>query len=79
MIIANTIGDVTVSDVAQDLGAVVATLKDLDEQRIAKNDDIVLRKAVLALLELVGRLEERVVRLERAGVDGKNGEAGDVP
>ena len=79
MIIANTIGDVTVSDVAQDLGEVVATLKDLDEQRIAKNDDIVLRKAVLALLELVGRLEERVVRLEQAGVEGKNGEAGDAP
>ena len=64
--IPNTIGEVTVVSVASDLAEVVAILKDLDEQRIAKNDDIVIRKAVLALLEVVGRLEDRLARLERA-------------
>lgn len=66
MQIPNTIGEVTVVSVASDLAEVVAILKDLDEQRIAKNDDIVIRKAVLALLEVVGRLEDRLARLERA-------------
>lgn len=66
MQIPNTIGEVTVGSVASDLAEVVAILKDLDEQRIAKNDDIVIRKAVLALLEVVGRLEDRLARLERS-------------
>lgn len=71
MKIANTIGDVTVGSLATDLGAVMETLRDVDDQRIAKTDDVVIRKGVLALLELVGRLEERVVMLERSCAGGK--------
>ncbi|MBT2276319.1 hypothetical protein [Rhodococcus qingshengii] len=66
MQIPNTIGEVTVGSAASDLGEVVAILKDLDEQRIAKSDDVVIRKAVLALLQVVGRLEDRLARLEHS-------------
>ncbi|SHM64312.1 hypothetical protein [Cryptosporangium aurantiacum] len=39
-------------------------LKDLDATRINKDDQIVLRKAVLGLLAIVAELEARIVELE---------------
>ncbi|MBY4039199.1 hypothetical protein HQO38_18615 [Rhodococcus fascians] len=69
MKIANSIGDVTVAAGAADSAEIIAVLKDLDAQRIAKSDDIVIRKGMLALLDLVGRLEQRIVDLERVTAD----------
>lgn len=69
MKIANRIGDVTVAAGATDSAEIIAVLKDLDAQRIAKSDDIVIRKGMLALLDLVGRLEQRIVDLERVSSD----------
>lgn len=40
-------------------------LKDLDSTRIASNDQIVLRKAVLGLLSIVSTLEGRIAALEQ--------------
>jgi hypothetical protein len=48
------------------LAGVLEKLKDLDANRIAKNDDIVMRKAVLGLLAVVADLEARVTSIEQA-------------
>ncbi len=53
---------------------VVRRLQDLDANRIASNDAVVMRKAVLALLAVVSDLESRIGALEAAGA--RNG-AGD--
>ena len=42
----------------------VERLKDLDATRINKDDQIVMRKAVLGLLSIVSTLEARIVALE---------------
>lgn len=46
------------------VSGVLDKLKDLDAQRIAKNDDLVMRKAVIGLLGVVARLEARIGELE---------------
>jgi hypothetical protein len=45
---------------------VLTKLKDLDANRIASNDQVVIRKAVLALLTIVSDLEARIAELEAA-------------
>jgi hypothetical protein len=44
--------------------AILARLQDLDANRIAANDGVVIRKAVLALLGVVAELESRINALE---------------
>lgn len=44
--------------------AVIGKLQDMDRERIGKDDSVVMRKAVLALLPIVERLEARVAELE---------------
>ncbi|WP_152442210.1 hypothetical protein [Rhodococcus ruber] len=62
--IASSIPEIHAGPEAPLVAAVLEKLKDIDAQRIAKQDGFVIRKAVLALLELVGELEERIGRLE---------------
>lgn len=64
--IANSIKDVSAGSGAVDVGDLVQHLKDIDVQRISKNDDVVIRKGFLGLLAVVGRLEERIVELEQS-------------
>lgn len=73
--IANSFGEIDVGADARDLGEILETLKELDRQRIAKSDDVVIRKGVLALLEVVGRIEERVFRLETRSSDTPENES----
>jgi hypothetical protein len=42
----------------------LAKLKDIDSSRIARDDQIVIRKAVLGLLSVVADLEARIGLLE---------------
>lgn len=44
-------------------------LKEIDENRIAAQDEIVLRKAVYGLLSVVSNLEGRIARLEQTNSD----------
>lgn len=48
---------------------VLRRLKDLDSNRIAGNDAVVMHKAVLALLAVVSELESRISALEEAGAN----------
>lgn len=60
----NSIRDIVVDDDAPHVQALVDKLVDIDRNRIHSNDDLVLRKAVFGLLQIVGRLERRVAELE---------------
>lgn len=64
MFTGNSINDVSVPGESEFAMTLLAKLRDLDATRIASNDDIVLRKALLGLLEIVGELELRLVHLE---------------
>jgi uncharacterized small protein (DUF1192 family) len=46
-------------------GDLLDKLKDIDSTRIARDDQIVIRKAVLGLLAVVSELEGRIAVLER--------------
>lgn len=72
--IANSFSEISVSADARDLGEILETLKELDRQRISQSDGVVIRKGVLALLEVVGRIEERVFRLEQNPSDALESE-----
>lgn len=48
------------------IGAVLERLKDIDEQRISRDDAIVIRKGVYALFSVVAELEGRIGVLEQA-------------
>jgi hypothetical protein len=48
------------------IAAVLERLKDIDEQRISKDDAIVIRKGVYALFSVVAELEGRIGVLEQA-------------
>lgn len=63
---ANTIRDVPINHRAQQLSSLLAKLGDIDANRIAQDDRLVMRKAVFGLLEIVGDLEARVAALEEA-------------
>lgn len=60
----NSIRDLTVSDQAPFTSALVAKLHDIDKNRIHATDDLIIRKAVFGLLEVVAELEQRLVALE---------------
>jgi hypothetical protein len=49
---------------------VLKKLKDLDANRIARNDAVVMRKAVLALLAVVSDLESRINLLQAPSTNG---------
>jgi hypothetical protein len=70
----STIRDVSVSDRAAFVAALVSKLTDLDKNRIHANDSLVLRKAVFGLLEIVAELEQRLIALE--GPDARSSWAG---
>ncbi|GAA1011750.1 hypothetical protein Aple_013000 [Acrocarpospora pleiomorpha] len=61
---ASTVQDVEVSGESGYVNALLAKLLDIDHHRIAANDSLVLRKAVLGLLEIVAELERRLIALE---------------
>ncbi len=60
----STIRDVSVSDRAAFVSALMDKLIDLDKNRIHASDDLVLRKAVFGLLEIVAELEQRLIAVE---------------
>lgn len=62
----NSVQDIDVGADASTIRALLDALKDVDIQRIAKDDAIVIRKGLLALIPAVAALEERIVRLERS-------------
>lgn len=64
MFTATTVQDVLPEQGAPFTGALAAKLVDIDRNRINGSDELVLRKAVFGLLEIVGILEERVAALE---------------
>ncbi|GAA2976081.1 hypothetical protein JOD63_003422 [Microbacterium terrae] len=64
MFTENSVQDVSVTPDAPFVTALLAKLVDIDKNRINRSDDLVLRKAVFALIELVGDLEARVRELE---------------
>lgn len=60
----NDVRSIAVGRDAQYVRALVDKLVDIDKSRINRSDDLVLRKAVFGLIELLGVLEERIVALE---------------
>lgn len=64
--IASTIQDLEVNPDARVVGEVLERIKDMDAQRIAKDDAAIIRKTVLALVPIVADLEARMLRLEAA-------------
>jgi hypothetical protein len=61
---ATTIGETTINDEAKLVGALRQKLVDIDTHRIAPTDQLVIRKAVLGLVEIVAQLESRIIALE---------------
>lgn len=64
MFTASTVQDVVPEQAAPFTGALAAKLVDIDRTRINRSDELVLRKAVFGLLEIVSILEARVAALE---------------
>ncbi|MDP3950420.1 hypothetical protein [Microbacterium sp.] len=64
MFTENTIRDVEVSEDSPISKALVAKLTDIEKNRIHSSDDLVLRKAVFGLLEIVAELEQRLIAVE---------------
>ena len=62
--IGNSVQEIDGVPDAELTAALLDRLKDLDATRINKDDQIVLRKAVLGLLSIVGTLEARIAALE---------------
>jgi len=62
--IVNSVQDIAGSSDATLTSELLAKLKDIDANRIAKTDEVVLRKAVLGLLAVVSSLEGRIATLE---------------
>ena len=60
----SSIRDIEVSPDAPYVSALLEKLTDLDKNRIHSSDDLVMRKAVLGLLEVVAQLEQRLAALE---------------
>jgi hypothetical protein len=69
--IGSSIQEVELRSEAPVTAGILKKLKDLDASRIASNDGVVMRKAVLALLAVVSDLEGRINSLEAAA--GTNG------
>jgi hypothetical protein len=64
--IGSSIQEIDAGSDAPMLAAIVDKLKDLDTSRISRDDGIVMRKAILALLTAVSNLESRINALEEA-------------
>ncbi len=62
--IVNSVQEIVPSSDATLTSELLAKLKDIDANRIAKTDAVVLRKAVLGLLTVVSSLEGRIATLE---------------
>jgi hypothetical protein len=62
--IGNSVQEIDAAENAELSAALLDRLKDLDATRINKDDQIVLRKAVLGLLSIVSTLEARIAALE---------------
>lgn len=61
---SNSVSNLSLSEGSPAASALVAKLADLDKGRIHSTDDLILRKAVFGLLEVVSLLESRVAELE---------------
>lgn len=64
MFTASIVQDVLTDEGAPFTGALAAKLVDIDRTRINRSDELVLRKAVFGLLEIVSVLESRIAALE---------------
>jgi len=62
--IGSSVQDVGIREDAPITAGVLRKLRDLDSNRIASTDAVVMHKAVLALLTIVSDLESRVAELE---------------
>lgn len=71
--IVDSVQEVNASPAAPLVADLLARLQDIDAQRIAKDDALVIRKGVLALLGIVADLEERIVNLERPRFEAPEG------
>lgn len=66
MFTASNVQDVVPQEGAPFTDALAAKLVDIDRTRINGSDELVLRKAVFGLLEIVSMLEARIAALEGA-------------
>lgn len=64
MFTANNIRDVAISDEAPYARALVDKLLDIDRNRIHATDELIVRKAVFGLLEVIAELEQRLIAVE---------------
>lgn len=64
MFTTSNIRDLKVGEQAAFTKALADKLVDIDKNRIHATDDLVLRKAVFGLLEIVAELEQRLIALE---------------
>lgn len=64
--LADSVQEVHAGPAAPLVSDLLARLKDIDGQRIAKDDAFVIRKGVLALIGIVADLEARISALEQA-------------
>ena len=62
--IGSSVQEIEAEGNAELTAALLERLKDLDATRINKDDQIVMRKAVLGLLSIVSTLEARIAELE---------------
>ncbi|GAA3385004.1 hypothetical protein [Cryptosporangium minutisporangium] len=62
--IGSTVQEIEAAPNAELTADLLDRLKDLDATRINKDDQIVMRKAVLGLLSIVSTLEARIAELE---------------
>ena len=69
--IGNSVQDVEIREDAPMSAAVLAKLRDMDSNRIADTDRVVMHKAVLALLAMVSELEVRVNALDGGAANGE--------
>jgi len=69
MFTASVVQDVVPAEGAPFTSALGAKLVDIDRNRINRSDELVLRKAVFGLLEIVSILEARVAALEGDGAE----------
>lgn len=60
----NSVRELTATAEAPYMGALIEKLVDLDKNRIHPTDDLIIRKAVFGLLEVVAELEKRLIALE---------------
>lgn len=71
-LIPTSVQAIEVNEDAVVANALMAVLRDMDLQRIAKDDSAIVRKTVLAFVPLIADLEARLARLEAENQSRRN-------